>query len=442
MKVKKLLASCLAAVSLVSLAACGMEPTSPVELPEVESSNPTSQKQQIAETKAEQADDGRTILRLGVTNPLTPELQERVDSFNAENTEYVIEQVDYSMQEGEGVDSGFLKLRTDIIGGTAPDMLQLENMPVEVLTGKGLLEELSSYIDNDPDLGPDGLVAGARRALSDEDGLHRIAPFFFVSGLYGAASAIGDRDSWTFDELCDFLGENSSVTTPFINMSINMLVGQTVEQFISEDGSCNFESPEFISLLEVMKKYGGGDKVYVDNAGSAIVSGKHLLSITYISGVDDYAALSAEMGGDLKLIGLPSQSGSGNIADFPHSFGMLSSSPSKEGCWQFLRTLFDAEFQGGGLSVDGLDAIIGDSSKIPVLRSAFEADLASSPASQSVKDEFVAIVDGMQYTGTGDYKIVEIIIELLPKLYDGTMSAEELAKEVQTKASIYLSENI
>lgn len=441
---KKFLTVCLVAMLLLSLWGCADNKTGQPAITSKSNTadqNNATQNLQQSGSVAEKADDGRTILKLAITQLLIPKIQKRVDTFNATNPDYVVEVLDYTPGENEEFDAGIIKLRTDILGGNAPDLMQLEGMPLSALTQKGLLEDLNGYLESDPDLGPDSLVEGAYRALSDESGLHRISPFFYVCGLYGTGSAIGDRQSWTFDELRSFLETHSAVEKPFVNMKVNRLIILTVNQFIQEDGTCNFESPEFISLLNVMKQYGGVEEVYEDNPNRAIASGEYLLSLTYLNGVDDYAALCGELDGDAKMIGMPAQLSSGNIADFPFTFAMLSSSPSKEGCWQFLKTLLDKDYQGGNAAVQDSMALEANSSEIPVLKAAFDAAVAQSSASQSVKDEFVSLVNGLQFTDDIDDRVLEIIVELLPTLYDGSMSAEEVAKTVQDKASIYLSEN-
>lgn len=390
---------------------------------------------------AEQTSDGRTILKLAATYQLHPHIQERIDTFNNSNPDYFVEVLDYTPGENEEYDAGSIKLRTDILGGNAPDLIELDGMPLSTLTNKGLLEDLTPYLEKDADLGSDSLVTGAYRALKDESGLHRIAPFFYLSGLYGKASAIGEADSWTFEEMSRFLEKNSTIKKPFVNMKAKRLLSLTVEQFINKDGTCSFDSPQFISLLNVLKKYEGDPGAYVDNQHRAIANGEYLLGITSLGGVNDYAAIRGEMGGDMKMIGMPTQSSSGNVADFPFTFGMLSDSPSKEGCWQFLKTFLDKDYQSADANEQSGEAATAQSGQIPVLKAAFDAAIQQSSAPQGVKEEFVSLVDGMQFANAEHGKVQGIIVDQLPALYDGSKSAEEIAKAVQNKASLYLSEN-
>ena len=435
---KKIIALCLALTCLVGLIGCG-------EKNRESKSATIREEQKPALTVAEKAEDGRTILKFAITNILPPKLQERVETFNSTNKEYVVKLVDYttSKEKGTSFEASLLKLRTDIVSGSAPDIIDLNGLSMQTLTNKGLLEELNPYIEKDPNLGSGSLVEGAYKSLKDETGLHRIAPFFFVSGLYGKKSLVGDKQSWTFDEMVKFLDKNSSVKTPFVNMRMNQLIIQTVNQFVKKDGTCNFDSPEFIELLKLMKKYGNKEPVYEGamNSGRAIASGKYLLSLTYLSGVDDYAVLNGDMNGDLNMIGLPTQSGHGNMADFATTFGMLASSPSKDGCWQFLSSLLDESYQKGSIEFKDDAAIEGSLKEIPILKKAFDESVTKSNAPQDVKSEFVKVVDQLQSATSTESGVLQIIIDQLPKLYDGSNDPQKTAKIIQDKATIFLSEN-
>lgn len=381
--------------------------------------------------ESDQTADGRTKLTLA-SFVLLPNIEEKIAEFNNTNEKYYVEVIDYSQYDtADDFSAGETKLNTDILGGNIPDMIELGKMPVEQYTNKGLLENLLPYIESDADFGKNSLVLGAERALSTDDGLYRIAPSFLLIGLYGLQSEIGDKTSWSFEEMKEFLDSRSDVKAPFINMSMENIVPTTINQFMNADGTADFNSPEFISLLSSLKEYNEKTSEYKEDKNQALLNKEGLLATMYIADISSFDENFKALNGDMNVIGQPTSIGSGNIADFQFSFGMFSDSKNKEGCWEFLRTFLVEEYQ---------DKIV-ETGELPLLKSSFDKMLAASTATEEVKDKFTKIIDATTYSLAIDSFVFSSVREELPALYEGSKTAEVIAEEIQKKVTIYLSEN-
>ncbi|WP_026895512.1 extracellular solute-binding protein [Clostridiisalibacter paucivorans] len=366
---------------------------------------------------------------------LMPHIEERIVEFNRTNLDYRIEVLDYSKYNTpDDYSAGETKLNTDIVAGNTPDIIELGKTPLEVYTNKGLLEDLNKFLQSDETISKDDLVLGAFNALSTEDGLYRLSPHFSVTTLYGKESKIGDKTSWNLEGLQKFLDSNEDIVQPFINMPpsqiLNSLTMYTMDQFVdAESGECSFDSPEFITLLELVKKFSEDGPVGYKEPNKELLENKGLLATMYMGTAKHFAKADNELNGDLKIIGFPTEEGSGSVADFQFSFGIFSDSKHKDGAWQFLRTLLEEDYQDNIAEFE-----------TPVLLSSYNKMLDKAEIIEEQKEEYNKIINAVTKTSSYDGTLMGIISEEANAFFEGERSAEEVAEAIQSRARIYISE--
>lgn len=427
---KKIICAILSVLLTLSLAACGNQKAKEASGLEEGGDGYTMNPDLIAKNT-----EGKTKLTLACF-VLMPDIEERIINFNNTNQDYYIEVLDYSQYDTEDdFSAGETKLNTDILGGNTPDMIELGKRPIEKYTNKGLLQDLNGFLETDPECSKDDLLPGAYQALSSENGLYRIAPSFTVVGLYGRESVIGAEQNWNIAEMQNTLTTKQEVANPFINMPpvqvLQSLTMYTLDSFIDrKEGSGNFNSSEFIQLLETVKKFGQANQEDYLETNETLMNNKGLLATIYLSTIDQYAKIDDELSGDFNVIGFPTDNGSGNVADFQFSFGMFADSEHKEGCWQFLKSFLEQDYQQSIAKFE-----------IPVLQSAFIQMLSSSNATQEQKDQYEKVINAITKTADFDGTLLGIIEEEAQQFLDGARSSEETAKAIQSRVAIYLSEN-
>ncbi len=378
---------------------------------------------------------GKTKLTLACF-VLMPYIEERIEEFNKTNPDYYIEVLDYSQYDTkDDFTAGETKLKTDILGGNTPDLIELGKTPPEIYTNKGLLEDLNNFLNKDETLSKDDFVKGALQAMSTKGGMYRFSPSFTVTTLYGKDSKIGDISSWSLEQLQKFLDENKDITSPFINMPpaqiLRSLTMYSMDQFVDgETGQCNFNSPEFVTLLEVVKKYSKTTSDGYKEPNEELSNNKGLLATMYMLGLDDFAKSHKELNGDINVIGFPSEEGSGNVADFQFSFGIFADSKHKEGTWQFLKTFMTEDYQ------DQLAEM-----EIPVLLSSYNKAIENSEATAEQTEEFNTIINSIVKASAYDVTLMGIISEEAESFFTGQRSAQEAADAIQSRAKIYISES-
>ena len=120
-------------------------------------------------------------------------------------------------------------------------------------------------------------------------------------------------------------------------------------------GSCNFDSSDFIKLLEFSRQF--PDKSYFDNyeysdddnSSTRISQGKQMLTTASFTSTDYMLYdLDKMFGGSATCIGYPTSSGVGSFLSMGDSYAMSSSCKDKDAAWQFLRTFLTEEHQAKG----------------------------------------------------------------------------------------------
>lgn len=423
---KKLLTLVLATAMVFSMVACGSQKQAKEESKEAISTN---EKLKVLDPA------GRTKLTLA-SFVLPPDLEDKIAEFNNSNSEYYIEVLDYSQYNTEkDFSAGRTKLNTDIIGGNTPDLIDCRQIPLDQYTNKGLLQDLNEFIDSDEEITKDSFVPGALNSLSTGDSIYRMSPSFTAISLYGKTSKIGDATSWNIKDLNELLKNNSDIKEPFINMPpaqvLHSLIMYSMDEYVdSKAGTSNFNSQEFITLLQTVKQVSNTAQSEYKETNEELLSDKGLLATMYLTGIEGFVKNHNELSGDMNLIGFPTQSGSGNIADFQVSFGVFADSLNKEGAWQFLKTFLDEEYQEEVAEFE-----------IPVMQSAYNQLLEASDATEEQKEEYNQIINNMSKTAQLEKTIMNIITEESTHYFEGEASAEQVSETIQSRASIYLSEN-
>ena len=113
-------------------------------------------------------------------------VRQRVLDFNKKNSEYRIRMTEYSQfNTGSDQNAGITKLNTEIIAGHIPDIFIVgDGLPVDKYAGKGILEDLTPYMERD--FGKDAFVEDFFKTLRDKDGkLYEIYSSFTIQTAVG-----------------------------------------------------------------------------------------------------------------------------------------------------------------------------------------------------------------------------------------------------------------
>lgn len=215
-------------------------------------------------------------------------LQARVNQFNRANEEYQVEIRDYfDGADRWGYDTAVedaakKRLMADVAAGNAPDIWN-EWMPLELYARQGVFEDLWPWIENDPELGREGVMEHVLECSSLDGELYRVSASFAINTVIACSDVVGDRTSWTLEELLDAyesLGPEASLFNNYMSSMglLQQLVFMDQDRYVDVDtGECRFNTEEFKALLELCAQVPQEADFSGNDGGAGLREGRTLL---------------------------------------------------------------------------------------------------------------------------------------------------------------------
>lgn len=411
------------------------------------------------------ATDAKTVLKLACFR-LDDYIQGAVRKYNNESKLYKIEVVDYSQYNtDDDMTAGYLKLDTEIISGNIPDIICVNRqLPVSKYIALGLLENLSTYLDKDSTLGGrDAYIPEILAALETEGALYRIAPGFSISTVIGSSNVLGDRDSWTHDDVAELLRqypEGTQLTPDTTAYDVLSLLSIGMDEYINwQTGECSFNSESFINLLELASCFpvsapAGGDHASQLRDGRALVIANDIRSFL------DFQIYRALFQSDISCVGFPTVSGGGSCFMVRKGLSITSKCEHKEAAWEFIALVISEEYQ-----------VEGALHELPTNKAAFEiyadkamqsntyineeGEVAEYPAGMGSLGDFVVdlyaatkedvdlvldLIAGTKKLAEQDLTVLRIVQEEAFAYFSDQCSASDAASIIQSRVNTYINE--
>lgn len=389
--------------------------------------------------------DEREILSM-VSLTATPGLVQAVSDFNKTNDRYKVELTEYfpyaQNVSNEEWDNAILNLNTRIISGDMPDILDMNNLSVQIYQSKGLLEDLYPYMENDPEIQTKDYFENVFEAISLDGKLPYLTDGVAIFTMLAGADIADGNSGWNIQEL-------EKVLTTYGLNSINNLSGASfLKVMLQTDGSfvdwslgkCFFDSPEFIELLEFAGKIQESSQNGFTGAG---MNGTYAAAYEAVLSVYNITQYRNYYHGNLKLLGLPGGGGEYHAIKPEVKVGISSSSSQKEGAWEFVRTLLTEEHQMSCM-------------QLPIHKRAFEAVMQAAVDGKSIwtwlyengkatKEDVELtkqLLSSCAYVENGNQTLETLILEEAQEYFSGARSAQETAERIQSRAGLYINEQM
>ena len=412
----------------------------------------------------------------------------KIIDFNKSSDKYRIEIKDYSeFNTAEDYKAGLTKLNTEIAAGNVPDILNVSGLPIQQYGAKGLLEDLWPYIDNDPDLGRDAIMENVFKAAEQDGKLYQVFSTFSIQTVVGATKVVGDRMSWTLDDLqaalatmpegCTIFGEGDTKAGMLSNV-----LAQNMDAFVDwSTGQCSFDSEDFISLLEFCNSFpleydwNNVDWEEYEDDNTRVMNGKQMLLNAYLYDIGDSLQMyEVVFGGDYSFIGLPQEDGSvGSSFSLGNGIAMSSTCKDKEGAWSFMREYLmpqyadmDENMMVGGMNLSTNKADFekmveramkkeyqldengnqvldenGQPIEVPKYTYGFnDLTVEVYATTQEQYDQFMALYNAIDSISTYDENIYKIVNEVAGGYFNGDKTVQDTAKQIQDRVTLYVNE--
>nr|MDE7431940.1 extracellular solute-binding protein [Lachnospiraceae bacterium] len=404
-------------------------------------------------------------------------LQQKVLEFNKTNEKYRIVVDEYAnTSDGNELDDYrecIKRFNAAITSGNCPDIIDLSAMSFQGYAQKGILEDLIPYFEKDDEIKEEQFVDSVLNTYKMNGKLYTLPANFSINVLAGATSSVGNEMTWNMQEFIAYaqsLPEGMEILDGLTSdgFLMNVLLYNMNEYVNLNTGECNFNSEEFIKLLEYCSKYESSEKYYENydeenetSEVSKIRNKQVAMQSLYLNGIEDYMASKTIFGEPITIKGYPSKDGNG-IAIDTNSFllGISSKSKYKDVAWEFMRNFYTKESQetedgmsfGFPVRKDALDEMFQKAKDVETLTApdgtkytvqwGFDDITLYVPAPtdediNTVKD-IISKADTFINLNEEIYSMVQ---EEAEAYFKGQKTAKEVADVIQSRVSIYIKES-
>lgn len=359
------------------------------------------------------------------------------------------------------------RIMAEMAAGKGPDILYVNRDDMMLLQERGALCDLSDMI---PQETKDVLIPGAL-GLGTVDG-QLVGLVLSVEFRTMATSfEVWEGDGWNLEELMGVLESREDWKCPFLQKGVQLSRYDILYELLFrgdssllnlEQGSCGFDSPEFVRLLELCKKYGSTETLEKrlegaleqDECLELMQEGEAAVQVMHSGGLDGYSIYRQWVGEEGHVVGFPAEEGSGSYVE-SYSQGYLvvnAQSAYKEEIGKFFSLLlnYDNQFQvdEGSVRTD----VIRDSvyyhpwRECYVLLRSSDAenrvitDLTLKPDGSTYLEEYLDFVESCRPVPYIPMQIRLIVQEEAHSFFEGSKGAVETAEAIQSRVQLYLEE--
>lgn len=411
--------------------------------------------------------------------------RKQIINFNRTHDAVRIELLDYSEYNTEDdYEAGLTKLRTEMLAGNCPDIIDLSGLPAKQFAAKGLLADLYPLLDADPELSRDDIFPNVLKAMESNGKLYATCSSFYIITTVGASSVVGTEPGWTYAELQEALAQMPEGCTVFSYSDtrydvLQLCLMMEMDRFVNwNTGEVNFDSQAFIDLLNFAKNFPAEfdwenyEWTEADNDYNRVREGRQLLITSYLSGFDDIPYYENIYGGldGFTYIGYPTSSGVGSMLNPNTGYAISEKCQNKQAAWEFVRVFLTEEYQDENVYNIPSNVHSYETKKIDAMTPEYIRDengnIMLDPETgekqmewkggywDAVTDEHVpiyfltqaevekveSVIRSTDRVYGLDDAINDIVKEQVEAFFAGQRSAEDVAKLIQSKAKIYVNE--
>ncbi len=392
-----------------------------------------------------------------------------VVDYNKKSTQYRIRVVNYSQLNTEDDwDAGSRAFDSDIISGNAPDVVILDwGSNPEKYASKGLFTDLESLMGSNGNITKADILPNIVE-ISSYDGKLYTIPVSFTVQTYIMDGAIAPEDGIvSIDEIKALEEEYGCLAlfqTPAPQVLSTILANSRKKFMDPTTGKCDFNNPEFISILEYVKQYPksyeeiNNEEIDYDEYMNVYRSHKALMGYM---GISDFTYLNSNIrqsfDGEYAFVSAPGAEQRGTLS-VNSMFAITTQCTHPEGAWDFVSSFLTKEAQdmapyGMPIRQDSLETRLQDIKKGPYYVENGEKvyyedsvfiggeEKKLEPMTDAEIDQVRQLVTSVTQLSYYDEELDNIINEEVSAYLAGQKSAQDVASVIQSRVQIYINEH-
>lgn len=351
----------------------------------------------------------------------------------------------------------------ELAAGRGPELMWVLQEDMYELYEKGLLMDLSELI---PDDIQEQILPGVIRSGTLDDKLVGIKLYALYDTIL-VSDALWEGESWTLEDVIGIMESREDWDFTFSyfleDMDLYELLSRVLlpeldgSRFLNiEQGYCDFDSPEFIRLLEICKKYGPANHIGRDRGAQArqLQDGDGIGEVMcFVEGLSSFSGWMNRYNDSAHIVGFPTEEGSKNYITADNTYLVVNAAAEHpEEIKELLAYLlgYDNQFYRSYISVrkdvirDSVE--YSESDQKYWLKVSSQGDvymeLDIKPDGTSWLEEYMTFIETCEPTPGWRYTPVGMILsEELPPYFTGDKSAQEVAGIIQSRVQVYLNES-
>lgn len=381
-------------------------------------------------------------------------MKSAANAYSAQNPDC---QVSYETdwENGEGF---YERVMAQMAVGKGPDLLFVSTQDMERLNTRGLLADLSEVLEEETGrqlfcgvttaglrdgrlLGLPAGVSGVSMITVDGnwqgDGwtLEEIVELWRQRRKQGASRFLPPR--WSQEEMLDFLVLQNMADSPFLDW---------------ENHTCDFGGDLFRQVLEMIgevpvREHKNLDMEEENEIARQVMDGTYLADVVYGGSIAQYASIMERYEGEARLVGLPAETGDGNMLTCYGFIVVNAGTEHWEEAADFLRFIYDRRFQsqypGGLLRRD----VLRESVVLSDEDGKYETDQLTGISLPLKKDggsyveDYLAFMDSCRAEPRSAEAVKNIMREEAGGFFQNIQSLENTVRAIQNRVQLYLNEN-
>lgn len=404
---------------------------------------------------------------------LNADFEQAIVDFNKKNNDYHIDVVSFNYNGDDYdnyntyMDNFLLSLATD----NTIDIIALNDSSaynhVINFAQKGLLIDLNPFIEKDSKIDSADLVENLMDPLKYDGKQVAMPSELIVSTLIGKKSDVGDKMGWdpkTATEILKSKGDDAifmlyTTRDEILERSMALAYNTFVNV---EKGSCDFDNDTFIQALEFSKTFpeeiNWEDESYSANEPERVSKGKILTGSLTVSDFDVIQQYQTVWNDEATYIGYPSAGdNNGALIWYEGLYGITKNCEDPEAAWSLISSMIKipkdkAEYRDmygvynfyifpSKKCIDLYLEVASENYTEDYTNYWDSFEIPMKPLTEDMKQKYKDCVFGTTaVAGSVPKGVMDIIKEEASSYYSGQKSAEEVAKIVQSRVKIYLSE--
>ncbi len=391
-------------------------------------------------------------------------LAELVRNFNRTQEDF---RIDLLHDPLEGMDEEtYEEYKMQILTDDSPDIVIVSNHEEARNLGKrGVFADLLPLMENDTEMNRSAFVPNVLTALETPDGALYTLPLSFSVQTLAVKSKFHNTENWTISDMIALYDSAEKDVYQWETRGQMLWMLLRGMDFVDEEnGTCSFDSPEFVQLLEFCKRFPEKPdrpekneeskeqmlaiEEYYRNAHFSHQRDENLLyPLTFSTGSvgGGYAYAKAKMGEDITLAGYPSTDGQGGRLTTESCIAISSRCENTAVAWEFVKYyLQNANMYTSGMSIleERFEEELDNWTKTGSLLGYVEEDeLKLYPIKKKQRDTLEEYIRSVTALSPQEQESLMNIIEEEAEMFlAGDQSAEDAARKVQSRAEIMVSE--